>query len=185
MNRGSPVQERVPGALNLGFNEAPIHESGKSSRPHHGPAPLREASMRPRFMNRGSVADRDAIDGAILASMRPRFMNRGSRRRMRRGSAAQTRFNEAPIHESGKCERSRDHRDRRRRASMRPRFMNRGSSGLLDLVALRIGRFNEAPIHESGKYPRFPHRARARYRFNEAPIHESGKSFNDQRFDRT
>ena len=38
----------------------------------------RLASMRPRFMNRGSPSEYN--DGAIamVASMRPRFMNRGS-----------------------------------------------------------------------------------------------------------
>ena len=37
-----------------GFNEAPIHESGKYAG-HPGPAGRdRPASMRPRFMNRGS-----------------------------------------------------------------------------------------------------------------------------------
>ena len=64
---------------------------------------LSHASMRPRFMNRGSIADwlRGGIDAR--ASMRPRFMNRGSQA----------------------------HRDAHRggfRASMRPRFMNRGST---------------------------------------------------------
>ena len=36
------------------------------------------ASMRPRFMNRGSVAKAATHLDAALASMRPRFMNRGS-----------------------------------------------------------------------------------------------------------
>ena len=39
-------------------------------------------------------------------------------------------FNEAPIHESGKSERS-GNRGREVSASMRPRFMNRGSSASL------------------------------------------------------
>ena len=64
------------------------------------------ASMRPRFMNRGSpVRGRGHHRGPDRASMRPRFMNRGSRnvtlRLIARGMA---RFNEAPIHESGKCD---------------------------------------------------------------------------------
>ena len=62
------------------------------------------ASMRPRFMNRGSPTGLRALhSNGCLASMRPRFMNRGSlvgRRAPPRG----------------------------RRASMRPRFMNRGSA---------------------------------------------------------
>ena len=37
------------------------------------------ASMRPRFMNRGSCADSEIVKGYVdAASMRPRFMNRGS-----------------------------------------------------------------------------------------------------------
>ena len=40
-----------------GFNEAPIHESGKYAPPSHGGEPLVRASMRPRFMNRGSFGD--------------------------------------------------------------------------------------------------------------------------------
>ena len=36
------------------------------------------ASMRPRFMNRGSLVDVPVQRGNISASMRPRFMNRGS-----------------------------------------------------------------------------------------------------------
>ena len=60
--------------------------------------------------------------------MRPRFMNRGSASMRCRWGANRPRFNEAPIHESGKS----GDRDRHIRAgqdaSMRPRFMNRGSS---------------------------------------------------------
>ena len=29
MNRGSPDRSRLPGPVGIGFNEAPIHESGK------------------------------------------------------------------------------------------------------------------------------------------------------------
>ena len=36
------------------------------------------ASMRPRFMNRGSALHQHVDIGRPLASMRPRFMNRGS-----------------------------------------------------------------------------------------------------------
>ena len=53
-------------------------------------------------MNRGSSASASRRETPSWASMRPRFMNRGSHR----GSAGHprdgTRFNEAPIHESGK-----------------------------------------------------------------------------------
>ena len=59
--------------------------------------------MRPRFMNRGS--NREAIISLAehLASMRPRFMNRGSGALAEVGDVSQDGFNEAPIHESGKC----------------------------------------------------------------------------------
>ena len=60
------------------------------------------ASMRPRFMNRGS--DLLAFDGDLqfLASMRPRFMNRGSQQYAQHPCERFYGFNEAPIHESGK-----------------------------------------------------------------------------------
>ena len=108
------------------------------------------ASMRPRFMNRGSTSRPLGFSSELAASMRPRFMNRGSR--FYRGKWRETTscFNEAPIHESGKWNRARS--------------TSRAHNG-----------FNEAPIHESGKWTS---RCRCRERassFNEAPIHESGK----------
>ena len=54
-------------------------------------------------MNRGS--QEEPAETAILiapASMRPRFMNRGSPDSTRDHPATHMRFNEAPIHESGK-----------------------------------------------------------------------------------
>ena len=60
------------------------------------------ASMRPRFMNRGSGGLLFESGGLILASMRPRFMNRGSPCALRPRCSRNSRFNEAPIHESGK-----------------------------------------------------------------------------------
>ena len=77
-------------------------------------------------MNRGSYEGRTVVDPELLASMRPRFMNRGSQGFRIGSSRSRTGFNEAPIHESGKCDK------RRERV--------RGLPG-----------FNEAPIHESGK----------------------------------
>ena len=66
----------VPG---FRFNEAPIHESGKSDRCELlGDGEL-VASMRPRFMNRGSFVESVPAERVEAASMRPRFMNRGSR----------------------------------------------------------------------------------------------------------
>ena len=60
------------------------------------------------------------------------------------------RFNEAPIHESGKFP---------------PARPTKGNSTS----------FNEAPIHESGKWWSGSARTRRALGFNEAPIHESGK----------
>ena len=54
MNRGSTVDPVIAYPSTLRFNEAPIHESGKfRSRLLLHPGPY--ASMRPRFMNRGSA----------------------------------------------------------------------------------------------------------------------------------
>ena len=77
MNRGSVDIESPEVCISTGFNEAPIHESGKSEWIRQETL-KRNASMRPRFMNRGSemVCDSRALYGPG--------------------------FNEAPIHESGK-----------------------------------------------------------------------------------
>ena len=53
MNRGSSGLRACPMACTHGFNEAPIHESGKSQA-DTARAAEHIASMRPRFMNRGS-----------------------------------------------------------------------------------------------------------------------------------
>ena len=53
-------------------------------------------------MNRGSNEARPENIPAHVASMRPRFMNRGSHTKCRVKWYAAHRFNEAPIHESGK-----------------------------------------------------------------------------------
>ena len=76
-------------------------------------------------------------------------MNRGSKGWYDRYQDRK-RFNEAPIHESGKC--------------WPPRWRPRRSRS-----------FNEAPIHESGKFTRLHSWVEVNGRFNEAPIHESGK----------
>ena len=102
MNRGSPIRQHDLYPLRLGFNEAPIHESGKYQagagqiplRFRFNEAPIHEsgkyerlgaasignakASMRPRFMNRGSGVEQREVGAGRGASMRPRFMNRGS-----------------------------------------------------------------------------------------------------------
>ena len=78
MNRGSLGGGGTSGADLIGFNEAPIHESGKSLTVAFQPVGFKLASMRPRFMNRGSAA------------------------RARLSLLFSIGFNEAPIHESGK-----------------------------------------------------------------------------------
>ena len=54
-------------------------------------------------------------------------MNRGSGIGVVRSTTRTGRFNEAPIHESGKCVLDLPDRNALVVASMRPRFMNRGS----------------------------------------------------------
>ena len=57
-------------------------------------------------MNRGSDGGvTSGVDCASAASMRPRFMNRGSDRKALTQGQRIGCFNEAPIHESGKCRR--------------------------------------------------------------------------------
>ena len=63
------------------------------------------ASMRPRFMNRGSTIIHKSFEDEAIASMRPRFMNRGSLFDHRILPTVTAGFNEAPIHESGKYQR--------------------------------------------------------------------------------
>ena len=53
-------------------------------------------------MNRGSLQLTPVGLRALAASMRPRFMNRGSDAGRSRIARNQGGFNEAPIHESGK-----------------------------------------------------------------------------------
>ena len=53
-------------------------------------------------MNRGSPAGQRRAAHAAFASMRPRFMNRGSMDKIAGQREAVRCFNEAPIHESGK-----------------------------------------------------------------------------------
>ena len=77
-------------------------------------------------------------------------MNRGSDTGHAQHLLSPARFNEAPIHESGKCPATADKPD-------------------------PWPSFNEAPIHESGKSCFSFANSIMFLRFNEAPIHESGK----------
>ena len=62
MNRGSLPRREVRWTSLSSFNEAPIHESGKCVEHFPFLVVAGEASMRPRFMNRGS----DTVDQVIL-----------------------------------------------------------------------------------------------------------------------
>ena len=101
-------------------------------------------------------------------------MNRGSTDFGPGDVPGRSGFNEAPIHESGKCQ-PQSGLIRAYPASMRPRFMNRGSRTPMASRGMDATRFNEAPIHESGKSTAQAQDRPATGRFNEAPIHESGK----------
>ena len=57
MNRGSANRRWKSMRRFTSFNEAPIHESGKCGGLGTLSADVRNASMRPRFMNRGSRKD--------------------------------------------------------------------------------------------------------------------------------
>ena len=99
-------------ATKSGFNEAPIHESGKYLI--HGTglyihmcfneAPIHESG---KFLNWQCAH-------AIVIG-----------------------FNEAPIHESGKFRTYGNRAECQARASMRPRFMNRGSANARPLISSR------------------------------------------------
>ena len=58
MNRGSAVSWLQQLERLEGFNEAPIHESGKYQDERNEVPNEPSASMRPRFMNRGSIQHR-------------------------------------------------------------------------------------------------------------------------------
>ena len=60
MNRGSERENAALLRVPSRFNEAPIHESGKSVVIAAERIIAVKASMRPRFMNRGSRADKYA-----------------------------------------------------------------------------------------------------------------------------
>ena len=91
-------------------------------------------------MNRGSGGGNRRVRPTIHASMRPRFMNRGSALLADEVAKVFHGFNEAPIHESGKSSSEAAVALDARVASMRPRFMNRGSGSgvLLDVVGFGL-----------------------------------------------
>ena len=132
-----------------GFNEAPIRESGK----------WRNATQIFRFGQ---------------ASMRPRFANRGSTRGNACDSGSPIRFNEAPIRESGKSRNQRARIHRWRCFNEAP-IRESGKCDPQDQPRIGTAGFNEAPIRESGKCLNLTDWGGKVYGFNEAPIRESGK----------
>ena len=127
-------------------------------------------------MNRGSLSDQGMEGAARGASMRPRFMNRGSEGAQAAQEAAVRSFNEAPIHESGKWQAAEARRAAPHAASMRPRFMNRGSMDARREGMGRSGASMRPRFMNRGSGQFLPSGYHPRCGFNEAPIHESGKS---------
>ena len=101
-------------------------------------------------------------------------MNRGSDALHAQDSRAHARFNEAPIHESGKCSPGSGLGVGLHRFNEAP-IHESGKSSISRGCRSRAGCFNEAPIHESGKSESYAPNDTASCGFNEAPIHESGK----------
>ena len=125
-------------------------------------------------MNRGSVEAARVNGETLEASMRPRFMNRGSVRDHRILERYQLGFNEAPIHESGKYLGRIESGDQNVGFNEAPIHESGKYSVSLRIFASDPG-FNEAPIHESGKFCTTCDTPWSQRSFNEAPIHESGK----------
>ena len=104
MNRGSKATTLMVIFVPPSFNEAPIHESGKFDKGAGVP-------RRTECFNEAPIHESGKSDllskhvRAVRASMRPRFMNRGSPTRPGPRTPRRRRFNEAPIHESGKWSR--------------------------------------------------------------------------------
>ena len=153
MNRGSRLRVSLPWMAGLSFNEAPIHESGKS-RPDHG------SHSAARGFNEAPIHESGKCLLGTLHGACPRGFNEAPIHESGKckwvklvKQTGKARFNEAPIHESGKSRRS-------WRASSRSDSAS----------------FNEAPIHESGKSTAASAPGWDSQCFNEAPIHESGKS---------
>ena len=173
-NRGSWLASSSCPTKADGFNEAPIRESGKSWPPGQpnpstscfNEAPIREsgkclhevshtrlvqASMRPRFANRGSIAVRSLwVSGGPCFNEAP-IRESGKCATLSAMDLSPIGFNEAPIRESGKSRPPAQSGSASHLASMRPRFANRGSTSSVRSSAEARAGFNEAPIRESGK----------------------------------
>ena len=132
------------------------------------------ASMRPRFMNRGRARERPARSATARFNEAP-IHESGKRAVVVVRGQPGLRFNEAPIHESGK-DSARESNPRGRPASMRPRFMNRGrtmpslASPDTDLASMRPRFMNRGSVQSTHRRcgtlwasmrPRFMNRGRA------------------------
>ena len=102
MNRGSRLERRYVVVRALRFNEAPIHESGKFTGTLRTTAVGEGFNEAPIHESGKYALVTDEPPEGTPASMRPRFMNRGSSWRGKRSPHGRPGFNEAPIHESGK-----------------------------------------------------------------------------------
>ena len=78
MNRGSAPVSADTGAAMRRFNEAPIHESGKCQVPNAPATGSRCFNEAPIHESGKSCGCATSQYGSCIASMRPRFMNRGS-----------------------------------------------------------------------------------------------------------
>ena len=78
MNRGSRLRSRSALRAESCFNEAPIHESGKSRATSTPARPSPCFNEAPIHESGKSDATPSELAKIRLASMRPRFMNRGS-----------------------------------------------------------------------------------------------------------
>ena len=78
MNRGSDPLQDLDQVLGVASMRPRFMNRGSQRGAAGRRGGLRDASMRPRFMNRGSEALEYEDKSPSFASMRPRFMNRGS-----------------------------------------------------------------------------------------------------------
>ena len=102
MNRGSPAWLTATSRILAGFNEAPIHESGKWPSGRDPRCEIPVASMRPRFMNRGSTMPASRLRWAAARFNEAPIHESGKYRHQEANPSRFPGFNEAPIHESGK-----------------------------------------------------------------------------------
>ena len=128
-------------------------------------------SMRPRFFNRGKTGLGGDNRKERTTSMRPRFFNRGKRPWAARSGGAQCITSMRPrFFNRGKGGDPRRDVGSNRPTSMRPRFFNRGKRILLGLPLCWSLDFNEAAVLQPRKEPRVDSRSITTSDFNEAAV---------------